>query len=1114
MKCPKCQHFNDVAAKFCEECAAPLARTCVSCGHPLPQTAKFCPECAHPTGVSTSAASSFGAPETYTPRHLAWKILNARTALEGERKQVTVLFADLKASMELLAERDPEEARKLLDPVLELMMEAVHHYEGTVSQVAGDGITALFGAPLAHEDHAVRACYAALRMQERVKRHAEGMFNSHGVNLQIRVGLNSGDVVVRAIGSDLQMDYSAIGRTTHLAARMEQLASPGSILLTPSTLEMVEGYITVRPLGPVPVKGLADAVDVYEVTGAGSVRTRLQAAARRGLTRFVGRDAELEHLRRAGQLAGDGHGQVVALVAEAGSGKSRLLYEFVRSRNLQGWLILECAAVSYGKTTSYLPVINLLKDYFDIHDRDDHEAIGDKVTRKVIGLDRALEPTLPALLALLDVPAHDPAWQALEPAQRRRRSLDAVKRLLLREAREQPLLVIFEDLHWIDGETQAVLDGLVESLGSARLLLLVTYRPEYQHGWSSKTCYGQMRLDALPVESTRELLDALLGKDPALEPLKQRLVRRGNPFFLEETVRTLVETKALAGERTQYRLTRPVQEIQVPATVQAILAARIDRLATEDKRLLQTASVIGKDVPFALLKAVGDVSDEVLRGGLDRLQSAEFLYEMGLFPDLEYSFKHALTHDVTYGGLLQDRRQALHARIVDAIETLHPDRLDEQAERLAYHAGTAELWDKAAHYSREAGRTAFARSANQDAASHFEQAVSALDRLPESRDVLERAVDVRLDLRNALQVSRNLERQQVILADTLKRAEVLGDQRRIGRALSYAALLSALTARYNEALDLGSRALAIAETNGDLGLQVGTTNYLAMARFGLGDYAEAERLFEDVIARIPPEQIDERFGLTRIAVSFARGFLAVTLAYLGRFDAARAHANEAVRIAETAHHIYSIASETHCLGIVELLKGNAAAALEALNRSDEAWQMLQTPPWSGLTCVLGVAYCQVGELPRGLSLLELATEQAPAAFTYPTLAAQAEGYLLGGQRQDALERAQEALDHARRTGARGAEAVALRLVAEALAGDGSLDPEAATRYYRKAIALAEPRGMRPLIAHCYLGLGKLYQRTANREQAREHLTTATSMYREMDMRFYLEQAEAESSLVA
>ena len=677
--CPRCRHENPGDAKFCLECGDRLALACGACGTELPAGAKFCKECGQAVGAVTPLAAprTERPPESYTPQHLAEKILTSKAALEGERKHVTVLFADLKGSMELLADRDPEEARKILDPVLEHMMEAVHRYEGTVNQVMGDGIMALFGAPLAHEDHAVRACYAALRMQESVKKYAEEVRRSHAAVVKIRVGLNSGEVVVRAIGGDLHMDYTAVGQTTHLAARMEQIADPGAIVITPETLALVEGYVAVKSLGPVPVKGRADTLEVYEVTGAGPARTRLQAAARRGLTRFVGRDAELEQLRRAQQLAEKGHGQVASIVGEAGVGKSRLVYEFTHSHRLQGWLTLEAASASYGKATSYLPVIDLLKGYFKIQDQDDLREIREKVTGKLLTLDDALTPALPALLALLDVPVDDASWKTLEPAQRRQRTLDAVRRLLLREAREQFLLLIFEDLHWVDGETQAFLDMLVDSLGSARVLLLVSYRPEYQQTWGSKRYHSQMRLDALPAETAGGLLEALLGDDPGLAPLKQLLVRRGNPFFLEETIRTLVETRALSGERGRYRLTQPIQALQIPPTVQAILAARIDRLSPEDKHLVQVASVVGKNVPLTVLQAIAELSNDALRGGLDRLQAAEFLYETGFFPDFEYSFKHALTHDVTYRGLLQERRRELHARIVVAIEAVYRDRLAE-----------------------------------------------------------------------------------------------------------------------------------------------------------------------------------------------------------------------------------------------------------------------------------------------------------------------------------------------------------------------------------------------------------------------------------------------------
>jgi class 3 adenylate cyclase len=582
---------------------------------------------------------------------------------------VTVCFADIKDSTELIKDLDPEAAQQLLDPAIHIMMEAVHRFEGTVNQVLGDGIMSIFGAPLAHEDHALRACYAALAMQTSMQPYAEEVRRSHGITMRIRVGLNSGEVVVRTIGNDLHMDYSAVGQTTNLASRMEQLAAPGSSTLTGATLRLVEGLVHVNDLGPIPVKGMTEPVEVYELTGASTIRRRLQAAVARGLTKFVGRDTEIEALYQALDQAGAGHGQIVAAVGEAGVGESRLAYEFIHSHRTQGWLVLESASVSYGKATLYFPVVDLLKRYVHVDDGDELRTIRAKVTGQILTLDETLQETIPGLLLLLDALPEDSPFIQLDPPQRRQRTLAGLKRILLRESQVQPLVLVFEDLHWIDSETQALLDSLVDSLPTARLLLLVNYRPEYQHGWGSKTYYTQLRLDRLPPASADEFLEALLRDDPSLEPLKKLLIERteGNPFFLEESVRTLVETQVLVGESGAYRLAQESPKIEVPATVQAILAARIDRLPQDEKRLLQTAAVIGTEVSLPLLQAIAEMPEEILHRGLTHLQAAEFLYETSLFPERVYTFKHALTHEVAYGILLQERRRILHARIVEVL---------------------------------------------------------------------------------------------------------------------------------------------------------------------------------------------------------------------------------------------------------------------------------------------------------------------------------------------------------------------------------------------------------------------------------------------------------------
>ena len=1120
MQCPRCQHENRSGAKFCEECATPLARTCSNCGSQLSATAKFCPECAHPVAGATPAEARFASPESYTPKHLAEKILTSKAALEGERKQVTVLFADLKGSMELLADRDPEEARKVLDPVLERMMEAVHRYEGTVNQVMGDGIMALFGAPVAHEDHAVRACYAALRMQESVKRYAEEVHRTQGIPIQVRVGLNSGEVVVRSIGSDLRMDYTAVGQTTHLAARMEQMAMPGAILVPTDTLNLAEGFIEVKRLGPRPVKGLDAPVEVYELIGAGTVRSRLQASAARGLTKFVGRTAEIAQLNQALERASAGHGQVVAVIGEPGVGKSRLYWEFTRSHRTQGWLIVESGSVSYGKATAYLPVIELLKAYFQLEGRDDARKVREKVTGKLLSLDRQLEPALPALLGLLDLPVEDAQWAKLDPAQRRQRTLDGVRRLLLRESQVQPLLVMFEDLHWIDSETQALLDSLVDSLPTARVLLLVNYRPEYQHGWGSKTYYRQLRIDPLPPESAAELLDTLLGKDVAFAALKPLLVERteGNPFFLEESVRALVEAGSLTGERGAFRPSRALQAIQIPATVQAVLAARIDRLPPEHKRLLQSASIVGKDVPFLLLEAIAEMPEDALHSGLAHLQAAEFLYETSLFPELEYTFKHALTHEVAYGSLLQERRRALHARIVAAIEALRADRLAEHVERLAHHALRGEVWEKALMYFRQAGEKALAQSAYREAVGYFEQALSALQHLPEQRDTHEQAIALRLALRSALFPSGDSKRIVAYLREAEALAAALDDHHRLGQIAGFLSAHFRNQGAYDQSIAAAQRALTLATADEDVVLQALANQYLGATYWAQGDYLQAIDCLGQTALSLSGAQRHERFGQAILPSVQSRAFLAACHAELGRFAEGNVLGEEGLQIAETVAHPSSLMWAYYGVGLLSLYQGDLRRALTRLERAMGICQEANISIFfPRMAAALGAAYILAGRIADAVSLLTQAMEQTTTVemvgFQALCSLPLGEAHLLASRLEEAQALAERALALTCEHQERSHQAYALRLLGDIAVHHAPLDVNAAAAYYRQAQALAEVLGMRPLAAHCHLGLGKLYRRTGKREQAREHLTAATTMYREMDMRFWLEKAEAEMNVL-
>jgi tetratricopeptide (TPR) repeat protein len=936
------------------------------------------------------------------------------------------------------------------------------------------------------------------------------------VPVHIRVGLNAGEVVVRAIGSDLHMDYTAVGQTTHLAARMEQMAMPGSILLTQAALRLAEGYVQVTPLGPVPVKGVAAPIDVFELVGATALRRRLQTAVARGLSPFVGRQPELEALQQALARAGTGHGQVVALLGEPGVGKSRLVYEFLQSHHTQGWLRLESGSVSYGKATAYLPVCDLLKAYCRIEDRDDLRTVRAKVTGQLLTLDEALQDTVPAVLALFEALPSDSPFLALDPLQRRRRTLEALKRVLLRESQVQPLLLVFEDLHWIDSETQAVLDMLVESLPTARVLLLVNYRPEYQHGWGSKTYYTQLRLDPLPEASADSLLQALLGDAAALVPLTRLLIARtqGNPFFLEESVRTLVETGVLSGGRGAYHLAQPLESLQVPATVQALLAARIDRLPPEDRRLLQTAAVIGTEVPWPLLQAIADTPDEALYRSLAHLQAAEFLYETSLFPERAYTFKHALTHEVASGNLLHERRRALHARIVEALETLVGDRRDDQVERLAQHALRGEVWDKALTYGRQAGDKAQTRSAYREAVTFYEQALVARDALPDSRAATEQAIDLRLGLRTVLAA---LGEAPGRMLDHLRHAETLaaalGDPLRLGHVYATLSTHCWSTGQVDRAIDYSQRTLALADTLEHIGLQAQAHLSLGRVYGDSGDYARAIASLAWNVARLQGELRYARFsGRNSIVAAASRTYLSYCHAERGTFTEGFALAEEALRIAESVSHPFSMVEACRVIGVLYLRQGDVQRAIPVLERAlalCQDWHIRLLLPRQA--AALGLAYALDGRVAAGLPLAVHGVEQSVTSgqtrHLVPAIAYLSEAYLVAGRLEEAHQHAVQTLDLARQYQQRGHQAWALWLLGESTARQAFPESESAIGHYRQALALAEELGMRPLQAHCHRSLGMLYATTGQQEQARTALSTAIEMYRDMQMTFWLPETE-------
>jgi predicted ATPase/class 3 adenylate cyclase len=878
MRCSKCGFDNPDGMKFCGQCTAPLSLVCPNCHFENPPGFKFCGQC------TTALGTDSPKPRSNSP--ITASEADGR-GLEGERKTVTALFADIKGSMELMEELDPEEARAIVDPALKLMIDATNRYGGFIVQSTGDGIFALFGAPVAHEDHPQRALYAALRMQEEMRRYAAGLRESGNLPIEARVGVNTGEVVLRSLTTgEGHIEYTPIGHSTSLAARMQVLAPTGSIAVSDATRRLCEGYFTFRPLGPARVKGVSEPLNIYEVTGIGALRTHFQLSVRRGLTKFVGRQHELEQMKRALELATAGHGGIVAAAGDPGVGKSRLFYEFKAVAGFDT-KVLEAFSVSHGKASSYLPVIELLKDYFEIAPTDDERKRQEKVNGKIVTLDRSLEDTLPYLFTLLSLDQGAHPLAQMDPQIRRRRTHDALKRILLRESLNQPLIVMFEDLHWIDQQTQEFLNLVADSIANARILLLVNYRPEYSHQWNSKTYYTQLRLDPLGRESAEEMLDALLsmplarsslslsrndggrgevrvagegkrsvepraGEGADLVTLKRLIIERtdGNPFFMEETVQVLLDEGALARNGA-VKVVKPLAELKIPPTVQAILASRIDRLAPATKELLQTLAVIGREFPRSLIRAVVPKSDDELSQMLTDLQLREFIYEQPAMGDAEYIFKHALTQEAAYNSVLIERRKHLHERIGAALETLYRNSVDDHLTELAHHYGRSADPRKAVEYCRRACEQSCDRGSYAEAVMQFETALARLQELPDD----DWRAELELDLRNTVQWAILTLEGYGAPESELSAARALELARRPGVswekswiALYGRYLIALVRANVLSAIGLATELLAIAEQHGNNEFIAESLYLLGFSQMFAGKFDRTAECFDRAIS--------------------------------------------------------------------------------------------------------------------------------------------------------------------------------------------------------------------------------------------------------------------------
>jgi len=684
MNCTTCHAKNPDRAKFCVECGAAFASRCASCSAELVAGAKFCAEC----GTKVGGAKPAPAPANReTPKHLADKIRQSKAAVEGERKQVTVLFADVKGSMELAESLDPEAFSKIMSRFFAILTEGVERFEGFVDKFTGDGIMALFGAPIAHEDHAQRACYAALHLKDEIARYATELKREHGLSFSTRMGLNSGEVVVGSISEDLRMDYTAQGHTVGLAQRMENLAEPNTCFVSANTAAQARGYFDLEDLGEFRVKGVANPMRVHRLNGMGTSRTRFDVSRSRGLSRFVGRASDLRTLEDALEQTASGYGQVIGVVADAGTGKSRLCFEFLERCRAKGMKVFEGRAVAHGRNIPFLPILDVFRSYFGITGEDDERSSRVKIARHIESLGPGLADTFPLVCEFLAVGDPQNPAPKLDPDARQRQLIGVIRQIIRSASARQPAVTMIEDLHWLDAASAEFLEQMVDAREGTHSLLLLNFRPEYRAEWMRKSWYRQIPLTPLDERSSGELMASLLGEDPSIAALTRPIHVRtsGNPFFIEEVAQNLLETGHLEGERGKYRLRTAIENLEVPSSVKSVLAARIDRLAERDKRLLQTAAVIGKDFQEPLLAAVAGLSKDELRSSLAALRRAEFIHEQALYPVVEYAFKHPLTQEVSLSSLLQERRRHIHAAVARAMEQEAVGRPDESAALLAHH---------------------------------------------------------------------------------------------------------------------------------------------------------------------------------------------------------------------------------------------------------------------------------------------------------------------------------------------------------------------------------------------------------------------------------------------
>ena len=1061
-------------------------------------------------GVSRRPAPT---PASYTPKHLADKILAARASLEGERKQVTVLFADVKGFTSISEKLDPEEVHDLISECLVFLTEEIHRYEGTIAQFLGDGLLALFGAPIAHEDAPQRALYAALGMRERLREYALKL-KQRGIEFNMRIGLNTGLVVVGRIGDDLTMEYTAMGDTVNLASRIESTADPGTIQVSENTYRLTEGYFEFKPLGEIEVKGKKEPVKAYRLLGVGHIKTRLGVAEMRGLTPFVGRQKELELLMDCYGRAKRGQGQLVGIVGEPGVGKSRLLLQLRSMLPQSEYTYLEGDCHHYGETVAYLPILDILKAYFSIEEGEAEALSRKKLKQRISQLDERLMGMLPPLQELLSLKVEDEQYLRLEPQLKRVRIFEAIWSLLIRESQNLSLVLAVEDLQWIDKTSEEFLSYIIAHLGGARIILILLYRPEYDNPWTSKTYYSQIRVDEFPLETSAEMVQAILKEGRAAPELSQLILKRaaGNPLFMEELTRALQEKGYIERKEHHYVLNVKPSDVQVPDTVHGIIAARIDRLEENIKGTLQVASVIGRDFAYRILQTITGLQEQ-LKACVLNLQELEFIYEKSLLPELEYMFKHALTQEVAYNSVLLKRRKEFHEKIGKAIEELYPERLEEFYEVLAHHYSRSENLEKAYHYLTLSMTKAVFTYSVWEAYRFGREAINILKRQHDSEENNRRQIEVYLSMRMPMLVLGFPEDSIEMLQDGATLSERTGDERSL--AIFYSSIGMSYTARGDtfQGMKYTENAFREAEKTAEIDFIAPIVFDLVSSYLAAGEYFKVTRMAPNVLDLLEKTQKQyESFGKGMNLYSALLASYGHALGHLGNFQEGQALCEKGLRFAIEIDDHYCMAWAEFMYGFDFDTKGDGKNAVEHLQRciryTDEAQffvilgQARAALAWGYyLTGDSGTAGDYAAEAIKIQSDIGV-----PNNLCVPY-------YVLGmihfdsGDLKAAQSYVEMALELSQNSNQKDFQGMSLILLGRLLGRANVSQCRDAEERILQGISILTELKVKPLYSTGFIYLAEHYADTGQREKALETLEKTQSMLREMGMDYWLRRAQ-------